>query len=294
MRTKLLLVFASSACSGVAGRHGSMNPAHPLALAALLALGGCASVRSILGAGFERPTLAYESWSANDLDLDGVTIALHYRLQNPNGFGLDLRRLGYRLEVEGRRVAEGSLPGGLQIRAQGATPIAIPVRLRWREVPGFVELLLTRAEVAYRVSGDVGVGSPLGTLDIPFEHEDRVPVPRPPSIGIDGVTVRESSLSNLSLDLRVRVENRNSFPLPAGALTYGLRVGQRDLLSGGSQPLAAVPGGGRATVAIPIRISAAGAAEAVASLLGGAELRLQGLAEFGPMQVQVDTPGHVR
>jgi LEA14-like dessication related protein len=279
---------------GVVMNSSGRKIARSVALAALLALGGCAFVRSLLGGGFERPTLTYESWSADHLDLDGVTIALHYRIDNPNDFGLDLRRLGYRLEVEGRQIVEGDLPGGVQMRAKGATPVAIPVRLRWKDVPGFVELLLTRAEVAYRVSGNAGIGWPMGTIDLPFDHRDRVALPRPPSIGIEGITVRDSSLSNLSLDLKLRVENRNTFPLPVGALTYGLRVGQRDVVAGGAHPLVAVPPGGRATVALPVRISVLGVADSVSELLRGAELRLHGLAEFGPMQVPVDVPGHLR
>lgn len=264
------------------------------AVAALLALGGCAFLQSILGGGLRRPTLTYESWSADRLDLDGVTIALHYRLENPNDVGLDLRHLGYRLEVEERQVVEGELPAGLTIQAKGATPLAIPVRLRWRDLPHFVELLLTRTDVGYRVSGNVGVGSPLGTIDLPFEHRDRVPLPRPPSIGIEGITMHEGSLTSLALDVKLRVENRNAFPLPVGALTYGLRVGERDLVSGGSHPIAAVPAGGRATVPIPVRISLAGAAQSASDLLRGAEVRLRGLADFGALQVPVDAGGRVR
>ncbi|OFX23458.1 MAG: hypothetical protein A2V77_23240 [Anaeromyxobacter sp. RBG_16_69_14] len=165
-----------------------MKIASRLALAAaLLALGGCSLVRAIAGAGFERPTLTYESWSADQLDLDGVTIALHYRLENPNDTGLDLRRLGYRLEVEGRQVAEGQLPANVQLRAKGATPIAIPVRLRWRDVPDILELLVTRTEIIYRVTGNAGVGSPIGTIDLPFDHRDRVALPRSLSIRIENV-----------------------------------------------------------------------------------------------------------
>ncbi len=278
-----------------AGRARSVKSLRRLALgAALLALGGCSLARAVTGAGFARPTLAYESWSADQLDLDGVTIALHYRLENPNDFSLDLRRLVYRLEVEGRQIAQGELPAGVLIRAKGATPIAIPVRLGWRDVPGFVELLVTRAEVAYRVTGNAGVGSPIGTIDLPFDHRDRVALPRPPSIRIEGVTVRDSSLSLLALDVKLRIENGNSFPLPVGALTYGLRVGERDLVAGGSHPLAAVPPGGHATVSIPIRISVLGAADSVAELLRGAELRLRGLADFGAVEVPLDAPGRVR
>ena len=128
---------------------------------ALAALPGCALFQSIAGAAFEHPQLTFESWSAEGLDLDGVTIALRYRLLNPNGFGLDVQRLGYRLEVEGRQVAEGRLPAGLHLAPKATSELAIPVRLRWRDLPGFVETLLTKAEVGYRISGEAGVGSPV-------------------------------------------------------------------------------------------------------------------------------------
>jgi LEA14-like dessication related protein len=271
------------------------RPALPaLLLAALVALPGCALFQKVLGAGFERPQLTYESWSADALDLDGVTVVLHYRLDNPNDVALDLRRLAYRLEVEDQQVAAGELPGGVQLKARGATALPIAVRLRWRDVPGFVQLLTARSEVAYRVSGDVGVGTVIGTIDLPFEHRDRVTLPRPPSFGIEGVTVQEASLSQLALDLRLRVENPNAFPLPVGALTYGLRVGERDLVTGGTHPLAAVPPRGHAVVLVPIRISTVGAAAGVVDLMRGAELRLKGLAGYGPMEAPVDAPGAVR
>lgn len=159
----------------------------PLVAAALasVVLGGCSFFRLATGIGLQRPSLTFESWSPEQLDAEGVTIALHYRLDNPNDFALDLRRLDYRLDVEGKQVAEGQLPGGVTLRAQGATPLAFPVRLRWRDVPGVVELLLTRSDVAYRVSGTAGVGSELGTVALPFEHRDRVALPRLPLIRTD-------------------------------------------------------------------------------------------------------------
>ena len=151
-----------------------------LAVAALLlASGGCSFLRAATGIGLQRPTLTFESWAPEQLDLDGVTIALHYRLDNPNDFGLDLRRLDYRLEVEGQQVAEGQLPAGIQLRAGGATPVSFPVRLRWRDIPNFLDLLVTRSELNYRVTGNAGVGSELGTVNLPFEHRDLVAIPRP-------------------------------------------------------------------------------------------------------------------
>jgi LEA14-like dessication related protein len=271
------------------GRRGAGRAALAAAAAvALAALPACSLLQSLAGAGIARPRLTFETWSADALDLDGVTLTLRYRLDNPNAFGLDLDRLSYQLEVEGRQVVEGNLPAGVHLAPNGATPLTVPVRLRWRDLPGFAELLLTRADVAYRVSGVAGVGSPVGNVDLPFEYRDKVALPRLPGVRLEGVSVREASLTNLSIDLRLRVENGNAFPLPVGALTYGLRVGDQDLVAGGSHPLASVPPHGHAIVAVPVRISVAAAAGAIAKLLQGTELRLRGLAGYGSMEVPVE------
>src|SRR5690242_3515463 len=112
-----------------------MNDRRPsvlLAAALVLTLSGCAFLQRIAQGSFQPPKLTYQSWSADQLDLEGVTIALHYQLENPNQIGLDLRRLSYKLEVEGTQAGEGELPAGLQVPPGGSTAVAIPVRLRWR------------------------------------------------------------------------------------------------------------------------------------------------------------------
>lgn len=276
------------------GRPSALPRAAAAALAAVLALSGCAAVRDLAAGAFDRPTLTFESWAARDLDLDGVTILLRYRVDNPNGFGLDLAELGYALEVEGRPIASGDLPAGLQLRARAASPLDVPVRLRWREVPGLARVLVSQRDVAYRVSGRAGVRSPIGVLTLPFEHAARVALPRVPSVRLEGVALREASFSQVSLDLKLRVGNANAFPLPVGALTYGLRVGDREVVSGASHPLVAVPAGGDAVVSIPVRISTAQAAGSVRELTRGAEVRLRGVAGFGGLDVPLDASSKAR
>lgn len=270
------------------------RPSALLAAALALTLSGCAFLQRIAQGGFQPPKLTFQSWSADRLDLEGVTIALHYQLENPNQIGLDLRRLTYKLAVEGTQVGEGELPAGIQVPPRGTAAVAVPVRVRWRDVPRFTEILLNRAEVTYRITGSAGVGSALGTIDLPFDHQDRVAIPRLPSFSIESISIRNASLADVSVDVRLRIENGNSFPLPVGALTYGLRVGQRDLLAGGSHPLAAVPPGGHAVISIPIRLSTVGAAQGIADLLSGAAVRLQGLAGFDAVEVPVEAQGALK
>jgi hypothetical protein len=71
-------------------------------------------------------------------------------------------------------------------------------------------------------------------------------------------------------------------------------VGERDVASGSSSPLSAVPAGGHSTVAVPVRIPVKGFAGAVSDLMGGAPFRLRGNAGVGGLQLPVDLPGRVR
>ena len=41
-----------------------------------------------------------------------------------------------------------------------------------------LDLLVTRAEIAHRVTGSAGIGSPIGTIDLPFDHRAHVALPR--------------------------------------------------------------------------------------------------------------------
>src|SRR5512144_2818854 len=153
----------------------------PRRLAVLLVpvlLSGCAGLQDLAKAAFREPRLAFMSAALDKLDLDGATLAFTWEIENPNALGLDLARAGYQIEVEGTRVAAGDLPAGLKIPANGKAPLTFPVRVRFRDVPGIVSLLGSgKEDLGYRLSGSLGVRTPLGVLDLPMSHADRVKVP---------------------------------------------------------------------------------------------------------------------
>ena len=257
-------------------------------LAALLALAlsGCAALESLAKSAFDPPKLEFVSWSADSLDAEGVTIALHYKLTNPNPQGFRLSRVGWALDLEGKPAAKGDMPSGLTIPSRGAAPLDVPVRLRWRDVPGLVQLVATRSDVAFKVTGRAAVASGLGDVEVPFSREGRLPLPRIPRVGIESVKVRPLSLGTVSVDLKLRVDNGNSFPLPVGALAYGLKLDGSPVATGDGHPLAAVPAHGAATVSIPVRISLAAAGPALQRLLSGdsVPVDLDGKAGYGGLE----------
>ena len=268
------------------------------ALAALLVLSlpGCSLLRSLAAGGFKEPSLDYVSWSAQSLDAEGVTLALQYRLTNPNERGFKLSRAAWALELEGKPATTGEMPLGLTVPAKGSTMVELPVRLRWRDLPDLVTLLATRRDVGFKVTGTAALSSMVGDLSIPFSRSGRVDLPRMPSFAVQGIRMRELSLTSLAFDLDLQVKNGNAFPLPVGALAYGLRLGGAPLAAGGERPLAAVPAGGTATVKIPVRLSLAAAGDAIRRLANGSAVpvEVEGSAGFGDLAFPFEAEGEAR
>jgi LEA14-like dessication related protein len=238
-----------------------------------LVLTSCAGLQDLARTAFERPRLSFRSAAVEGLDLEGATVALKFDVENPNGFGLDLARVGYGLEVEGTRIATGDVKGGLAIPARGAAPLTVPVRVRFADVPGIVGLLTGgRDAVRYRVAGSVGVNTPVGVVELPMSHEDRLGLPALPRFALDGLSVRNASLSEVALDVKVKVTNPNRFGLPAGSLGYALSVAGTPVARADGAPLAAVAGNGASTIALPVKLNVLGASTAAAQVARGGEV----------------------
>lgn len=153
-----------------------------LASAALLP--GCAALGAAAKAVVEPPRVTFETLSLEALDLDGFTLGLHWNVDNPNRFPFRLARLGWALELDGRAAARGDQTKGIDIPAAGAATVEIPVRLRWAELPGLLQLALVRDEMPFKVSGVAAVGSSFGDIDVPFSREGKLAIPK--SFGLSG------------------------------------------------------------------------------------------------------------
>ena len=261
-----------------------------------LLLAACAGIQDLARSAVKTPKLTFRSASVQALNLDGATVAFTWDLENPNGFGVDLARVGWSVEVEGKRVAAGDLPGGLKIVANGTVPVTFPVRVRFQDVPGIVALLGSGKDVLhYKLGGTIGVGTPIGILDLPLSHEDQLRLPSLPRFALDGVAIRSVGFTEIALDVRVRVRNPNAFPLPVGQLEYALAIGGAPVARADAAELAAVPGGTSAVVAIPVRFDVMSAGRAAADLARGGEVQvdLTGKASLAGIPIPLELKGRV-
>ncbi len=152
-----------------------LRPSFLAALALLLAAASaCTSLKQLAASGLASPEVALTAISAQGLDLSGVTMLVRLRVDNPNNVALDLESLTYKLAIEGEQVFEGVMPEGLKLAARGPTPVELPVRLSWLDLPKVARAFLSKPEVAARVSGTAGIGTAFGVLDVPFQHTEQV------------------------------------------------------------------------------------------------------------------------
>jgi len=263
-----------------------------LAGCAGLCFTGCAGLQDLARSAFQEPKLDFRSASVDTLDLEGATIGLHVDLTNPNGFGLDVAKVAWAFDAEGTRVASGDMRGGLRIPSKGVAPLVIPVRVRFRDVPGIVSLFTQKREgLRYKVAGSVGVNTPIGVVELPVTHEATLRLPGLPSFSIEGVSLRGVSLREATFDVHLGVKNPNPFPIPAGKLTWSLALGGgAPVARAEGAPLAGVAAGGRGEIVIPIRLDLLSAGRAAADLARGADVRVRisGSAEVAGISVPLD------
>jgi LEA14-like dessication related protein len=263
-------------------------------LAAALLLAACASVQQLARSAVKEPKLTFRSASLQALDMEGATVAFTWDLENPNGFGVDLARVGWNVDVEGTRIASGDLPGGLKIKANGTAPVTFPVRVRFQDVPGIVSLLGSGKDVIrYRLGGTLGVRTPIGILDLPLSHEDRLRLPSMPRFALEGLAIRSMSFDAVALDVRLRVKNPNAFALPVGKLDYALAIGGAPVAHAAGAELSSVAGGASAVVAIPLRLDVLSAGRAVSDLARGGDVQvdLTGNAVVAGIPLPLDLRG---
>ena len=264
-----------------------------LACSALL-LSGCSGLQRLAELSLTPPTVTVERATVAALDVEGATVRLDLTLTNPNGVAFEVARAGWRLEVEEHEVSEGELPGGLAIPARGTVPFAATVRVKWADVTHLVERVRRQEQVAYRVSGTVGVATPVGLMDLAFKHAGTLPVPRLPTLRLTGASADFASLTELTLQLALEVENPNGFPLPGATLTFDLLVNGVAVASGKEATLAPLGAEGRASITLPLRVSLLGAGRAAGTLGGGGgELRLRGIVRVAGLETPVDLKLHL-
>jgi Late embryogenesis abundant protein len=109
------------------------------------------------------------------LTIGGTEFTLSFTLRNRNSFGLTLGQLAYKLELEGRAVAQGVLPGGKTIESQAEFTLSLPHMLEFFEVGREVYDILQKPSAAGVLSVDSQFESIWGTFKLRLTGQGNIP-----------------------------------------------------------------------------------------------------------------------
>lgn len=160
-----------------------------------LALLGCGLLRS--------PSPEVRGLSLTHLDREGAGLEVDLAVDNPLWVDVPLQRLGWELSVAERTVASGERQHTLILAAGQATPVPVPVEVRYADLWEAARRIF-EPEIPYRVALELGLLIPTGPITVPIVHEGTLPRLRLPSVDVIDVDLSWDGawlLLELSLEL---------------------------------------------------------------------------------------------
>jgi len=233
--------------------------------------------------------LVLRDCSVSAVEASGTTLAFAAELSNPTREVVLLGGVSYALDVEGKRMFEGAVPGGVEVPAGGSTAFPLSGRVRYADLPGIAAKAALKKHVPYRFVAAAAVRTPSGDLTVPVAREGDLSVPTRPEFALAGLRIKSMNPLDASIEVSVKVENENTFPLPKGLLEYRITIAGGEIASAeGALPV--IGPGEKTVIAIPVKVSLKNAGRGVVKALKGdaAMVGLRGVASVGELAYPVD------
>jgi LEA14-like dessication related protein len=262
------------------------TPARLLLVLAAVAT-SCATLGQLASGAFQKPTLAYKSAALADVSLSGATLNVVTTVNNPNGVGLSLADLDYRLSIDGHPVATGHPPEGLQIPAHGSADVTLPASFRFADLGQAVATVLARGSAGYKAEGTVGLNTPIGVVRLPLSHEGTFELPDMPGIALGTPRVTAVAIDHATIELPVTLTAKGSYPVPVQALEAAVSIGGTRVGEVSAKDLGTLEPGKPRTVSLPLTIPFSGAFTAAQAIVKGGTvpIALDGQLQSGPAPV---------
>jgi LEA14-like dessication related protein len=123
---------------------------------------------------FQQPVVQLKDVAVQGMGLTGGSLAVKLNVYNPNGYRLDATRLTYNVNVgDNVNLANGILDQNFTVQSGDSTTVTIPVSFTYSGIGAAGRQLLNTGGVAYRVNGDVTVGTVVGNFTVPYSSTGR-------------------------------------------------------------------------------------------------------------------------
>ena len=262
------------------------TPARLLLVLSFVAM-SCATLEQMAAGAFQKPTLAYKSTALTDVSLSGATLNVVTTVNNPNGVGLSLADLDYRLSIDGHPVATGRPPDGLEIPAHGTVDVTLPATFRFADLGPAVATVLAKGKAGYKAEGTVGVKTPVGVVRLPLSHEGTFELPDMPGISLGTPRLTKVGIDQATVELPVTLTAKGSYPVPVQALEAAVSIAGTRVGEVSAKDLGTLEPGKSQSVSLPLTIPFSGAFTAAQAILKGGTvpIALDGRLQSGPAPV---------
>ena len=138
-----------------------------------LALSGAAGCATFGRATFKEPIVNFQSARITGIGIDGGSLEVMLSVYNPNGFRLDGTRLTYNVLVDSVKFGTGALENRFTVQEKDSTIVTLPLQFKYAGVGEAGRQLMSTGTVNYRVTGDLTVGTPIGSFTRPYDRTGR-------------------------------------------------------------------------------------------------------------------------
>ena len=236
---------------------------------------GCANASDVLKQVVKPPQVSVSKFAIAGIQETKMGFDLELLVKNQNPIGLSLAGLEYQLDLAEKQLATGRNDNGLNIAANGDSPVSIPIWVSYQDVLSIYEAVKGQDQAPYKISGKAEISTPIGKIPVPFSLAGNLPVVRPPKISEVSLKVNKLNLSGAQMNLNLKMFNPNSFKLDIVSGDYALFM-QGSNFGNGSIAPSSIPAKTTGSITIPISLSFAGVAGAAYTLLtkGSADYQL--------------------
>ena len=137
----------------------------------LVAATACASLGQAV---FREPVVSYKDAVITGLGISGGSLEVVLSIYNPNSFRLDGTGLTYRISVDSVPFGNGTLSQQFAVQQGDSTSVTLPLQFTYSGVGQAGRQLIQTGSVNYTVSGDITVGTPIGTFTRPYSGRGRL------------------------------------------------------------------------------------------------------------------------
>jgi LEA14-like dessication related protein len=136
-----------------------------------LGLTACASLGRAV---FKEPVVTFKDALITGLGISGGTLEVRLGIYNPNSFRLDGTGITYRIAVDSVPFGNGSLSDQFSVQQGDSTEVRLPLQFSYAGVGQAGRQLIQTGTVNYTVSGEITVGTPLGSFTRPYSGRGKL------------------------------------------------------------------------------------------------------------------------